>query len=91
MGTLTKNKRFRYHGILFEDLGLSVSNLSFSQKSKRISQDRELGMSKYEWGKYPYDYEAFYKAANDSQSDLFLCVENGNVYIPGNNELFLWI
>lgn len=82
-----KSKRFRYLGITFEDLGL---NVSFGHAAKHITSDRDLGMSKYDWGLLPYSYEGFYKAAKNSKSDLFRCVRNGKIYIPGTNELFLY-
>ena len=40
--------------------------------------------------KYPYSYEEFYEASGDSEADFFKCVENGQLYIPGENELFLF-
>lgn len=82
-----KTKRFRYLGITFEDLGV---NVSADSAIKRISSDKDLGMSRYDWGFLPYTYEGFYKAAKNSKSDLFKCVKNGKIYIPGNNELFLY-
>ena len=36
-------------------------------------------------------YEEFYKKSSDKEADLFLCLENGLIYIPGENELFLYI
>ena len=50
--------------------------------------DKELGLSKYEWKKEEYSYEEFYKAMENSEADIFLCKENGILYIPGENELF---
>lgn len=82
-------KGFKYNGYTFRPLG--KTNLTFGQTGKRISQDRELGMSTYEWSKgEKYNYDKFYEASGNSQADLFLCLENGNVYIPSNNELFLF-
>lgn len=82
-------KDFEYNGYTFRPLG--DKNMSFEAACRRISSDRELGMSTYEWSKgEKYNYEAFYKASGNSLSDLFLCLENGKVYIPGNNELFLF-
>ena len=45
-------------------------------------------MSAYEGAAHPYSYEEFYNAANSSSADIFKCVENGRLYIPGENELF---
>ena len=74
-------KDFKYNGYTFRPLG--DKNMSFEAACRRISSDRELGMSTYEWSKgEKYNYEAFYKASGNSQSDLFLCLENGKVYIP---------
>lgn len=30
----------------------------------------------------------FYSASNDSQLDIFLCKENGKLYVPCEHELF---
>lgn len=50
-----------------------------------------LGFSTYpERQKFRYDYEAFYKASTDKDCDLFRCEENGKIYVPGKNELFLY-
>ena len=40
--------------------------------------------------KYPYSYENFYEASGDSEADIFMCIENNKIYIPGENELFLY-
>jgi hypothetical protein len=82
-------KDFEYNGYTFRPLG--EVGLSFSQIGKRISSDRDLGMSRYAWSKgEKYNYDKFYEASGNSQADLFLFLENGNVYIPANNELFLF-
>ena len=80
-------KRFKYCGVVFEDLQV---NVSADYAMRHITSDRDLGMSKYGWQKHPYSYEGFYKAAKNSSSDLFKCVKNGKVYIPGEKELFLY-
>ncbi len=40
--------------------------------------------------KYPYDYQKFYDAMNNSDLDIFKCVENGKLYVPCEHELFLY-
>ena len=40
--------------------------------------------------KHPYSYEEFYAASSDSDADIFKCIENDKLYIPGENELFLY-
>ena len=63
----------------------------FFTVSPRLESDHELGFSKYpEWKKIQYNYEAFYKAATDKTCDIFLCKENGRIYVPGENELFIY-
>lgn len=84
-----KPKRFRYLGVLFEDLQAKANFRDLEEASKHISSDFEMGMSKYSWGFRDYSHDGFYKAAKDSKSDLFRCVSNGKTYIPGTNELFL--
>ena len=39
---------------------------------------------------FPYSYEKFYEASGNSEADFFKCVENNELYIPGENELFLY-
>lgn len=59
--------------------------------SKHLRSDRELGMCDYDWKKYNYSLKKFYKASCGSKCDLFRCVENGKLYIPGEHELFEFI
>ena len=41
-----------------------------------------------EYKEYKESYEDFYKASTAKYCDLFLCLENGNLYIPDKKELF---
>ena len=50
-------------------------------------QDDILGRNQ----KYPYSYEEFYEASGNSEADIFKCIENNKLYIPGENELFLYV
>ena len=89
--TKMDKKRFKYLGVLFEDMQQDVTTgCTLTEITRHISSDRELGMSRYSWGKHPYSHEEFYKAAGQSTSDLFKCVKTGRTYIPGTNELFLY-
>ena len=38
-----------------------------------------------------YSRKAFYEKSGNSKADLFLCLENDKLYIPGDKELFAWI
>ncbi len=54
----------------------------------QIRSDPAMGISKYDWGTVEYSHAAFYEASSNSAADVFLCVENGRCYLPGENELF---
>lgn len=59
--------------------------------SYQLTSDRELGMSTYDqWKKVDYSHRAFYEAAGDKTCDIFRCVENGKLYVPCENELFIY-
>ena len=40
--------------------------------------------------KAPYDYKDFYTVSTDKECDIFRCEENGLLYVPGKNELFIY-
>jgi hypothetical protein len=52
------------------------------------ASDRSIGISTYEWGKTEYSHSKFYVAFGNSEADVFKCLENGELYIPAENELF---
>ena len=57
---------------------------------RRMAHDFGLGISKYDWKKPDVDYSLakFYEASGNSDCDMFRCIENGKLYVPGENELF---
>jgi hypothetical protein len=59
---------------------------------RNMSSDFELGLRNYAAGEYgageKWSYKDFYTAAANSEADIFRCVENGKLYVPGENELF---
>jgi hypothetical protein len=57
-----------------------------------MSSDFTLGISSYDWNKsgVKYSHSAFYEAAKGSEADIFQCLENGKMYVPTENELFLY-
>lgn len=64
--------------------------------TKNLASDKNLGFFRTNdilgrTQKYPYSYENFYKASNNSEADIFICIENNKLYTPGENELFLYI
>ena len=59
--------------------------------SKRLASDPNLGLCTYQdRQKAPYDYKGFYTVATDKECDVFRCEENGLLYVPGKNELFIY-
>ena len=86
-------KQFFYCGHHFHPLlQLDKQKVNINRLIKLLYSDQELGMSTYAWRRLPYNYHEFYEAANivgARNIDLFLCIENGKTYIPGENELFL--
>lgn len=84
----TDSKSFEYNGYHFEPTGILPTGRTLKEVSKETISNNVLGMSVYEGASHPYSYESFYNAANGSSADIFKCVENGKLYIPGENELF---
>lgn len=89
---------FEYGGYHF----IPVRKLNKSENSdictfmKYIATDVNLGFFRTDdiigrKQKYPYSYDKFYEASGDSKCDIFKCIENNKLYIPGENELFQYI
>lgn len=61
-----------------------------------LRSDKELGFFDFHYEdkgflqKFPYSHESFYKAMDNSEMDIFMCVENGKLYIPCEHELFIY-
>ena len=55
---------------------------------RNMNTDNTLAIRNYGSGKAPWSYDDFYAASGDSDADIFMCVENGKLYVPGANELF---
>lgn len=81
---------FSYRKYHFEPIGQISRKISFSALSRKIKSDKTLNFNRYEGGN-GWSYEGFYRKSTDKTADLFLCIENGKIYIPGENELFLYI
>ncbi len=54
---------------------------------RNMSRDNELRIGNFA-GKNDWSHDAFYAAAKGSDADIFRCLENGKLYVPGENELF---
>lgn len=62
----------------------------FFTLSKFLEIDPALGLSADQVRqKYPYSHKEFYAAA-DETCDIFRCLENGKLYVPGERELFIY-
>lgn len=85
-------RTFEYGGYHFTpESQLPYMQLAVVAISKNLSSDFEMGLTKYAWNsKYPWSADDFYQAAGECYYDLFRCEENGKIYIPGENELFLY-
>jgi hypothetical protein len=80
---------FEYGGYHFKPLRqFEKRDGGFSDQMRRVSSDRQLGISTYAWKKTDYSYDAFYSASGYSQADVFRCLENGRLYVPCDGELF---
>lgn len=89
---MSGGKTFGYGGYHFTPVRqFRKDEGDFFAISRRIETDPQLGFSIYpERRKFQYKYEAFYKAATDKTCDIFRCEENGKIYVPGTNELFIY-
>ena len=62
-----------------------------SRPYENFTSAPNLGMCTYqERQKVPYDYKGFYAISTDKECDVFRCEENGLLYVPGKNELFIY-
>ncbi len=81
--------QFAFGGYHFVPIGNFKESYDLEEVMRsQIRSDPELGISKYDWGTAEYSHAAFYEASGNSTADIFLCVENGRCYLPGENELF---
>lgn len=60
--------------------------------SRHTARDNDLGLTdKPNAGdKSHYDHSAFYERSSIKNCDLFICVDNGKLYCPGEKEMFEW-
>lgn len=82
---------FTYHGFHFCPVGMFPAGCdSLKDCSWHMRRKVEPYMSTYDWAKYPYKHNDFYRAAGNSgkDQDVFYCLETGRLYVPGENELF---
>lgn len=88
MENLDRNE-FEYQGYHF----IPVKRLqSDTEIDSHIFTEKMLGMNNYhfDYSRIKWDYDEFYRASGSSEYDVFQCIENGILYIPGEHELFGW-
>ncbi len=90
-------RTFKYGKYLFIPVGTIDKSISLREVTRYLSSDRSLGLwsssysSVYGKPKTKYSYADFYKASNNFPCDVFKCLDNCKLYLPGENELFLYI
>ena len=82
---------FEYNGYHFVPIGKIDSESSLKEIANVTVSKNSLGMSVYDGSRLPYSYDEFYLAAQQSEADVFRCVETGKSYLPGTNELFEYV
>lgn len=87
----TKGTVFTYGGKSFigTDIRLTGSFREITDQTEWIYYSHE----KYFTAEGGWSYEAFYAAAGkgNDNTDIFECLDDGKLYVPGSNTLFLWI
>lgn len=77
-----KTNKFKYNGFTFKPIRkLKLTEMGYKDFELRIDYSIQLPLDE------PYNYEQFYKAAENSPMDVFLCLENGKYYVPCNDGL----
>lgn len=60
----------------------------------KLRTDVELGFFDADYNgrkkKFDYSHKEFYNAMEDSEMDIFKCVENKKLYVPCEHELFIY-
>lgn len=85
---------FQYGEYHFLPVGNIPKNEPIYKTSQYLHSDKDMRMwsETYEGvhGKANkiYSHSEFYNAAGNSKCDVFKCLENRNLYLPGENELF---
>ena len=87
----TSNGVFKYgsyHFVPFRRFTTSEKGQNLKAFSRHLMTDPELGLSTYE---KTYSFKDFYEKSHNSKCDIFKCLENQKLYIPAQNELFLYV
>ncbi len=94
-GSTTNTDEFEYGGYHFlPERKFTTQEKDFFVVSKKLASDAQLGLCVKKYGaksKFPYTHKGFYKASGNSKCDIFKCMENSNLYVPCENELFRFV
>ena len=82
---------FEYNGYHFVPIGKIDSESTLQEIGNVTVSNNSLGMSVYNGSRFPYSYDEFYLASQQSEADVFRCIETGKSYLPGTNELFEYV
>lgn len=88
-----EKERFWYNRHCFMPYAKLPTDKGFSSITKKLYSTYKAEFTSYDLvfdGPPQYDYQSFYQAAGESEADLFFCLQDGRLYCPGQNELFLW-
>ena len=78
---------FEYNGRHFVPVGKMTEDYDDAIKHTRSNYDRERNAYLFDGKPWEYQWSTF-SAAAKTKADVFRCIENGKIYIPGENELF---
>lgn len=83
---------FEYGGYHFTPYRqFDKSDGDYFKISRNLRSDFSMGLCTYaERKKFDYSFDGFYAAATDKACSIFQCKENGLLYVPGLNELFIY-
>ena len=76
---------FVYMSYTFVPVGTLEKGKELDQYNSYLRRN-DLGIRNYNGG--AYSWSGFYEESGKSTADVFRCLENGKLYVPGTNELF---
>jgi len=83
-----------YHFVPHRKFHRRKSEKDFFAVNQKLRTDWGLGMFSDQHRaehKTVYNYDDFYAASTDKECDIFRCIENDRLYVPGANELFEFV
>lgn len=83
---------FEYAGYHFTPLRAFRKNEGgFFEITRMLERDPKMGLWTYKEGqRFPYSHKSFFEASTDKECDIFFCRETEKLYVPCENELFIF-